>query len=364
MMKRRRHPTAAGLLLERRGLLRVAGAAAAIGGAAWLAGGAARWRVAAQEEARFFRIGTGPTTGSYFTIGSIIANAISNPPGSRPCEAGGSCGVPGLIAIAQTTQGSVQNVGLVATKSLDSALCQSDVAYAAYSGTGMYSTEGPIESLRAVANLYQESLHIVVRADSPIASIGDLRRKRVSLGERGAGTRATATLVLGAYGVSEKRFVGQQLPISKAAEQLRDGGIDALFLVGAAPVPLLAELAETTPLRLLPVDGDIGEVLRREYPFLTVDIIPQGSYGDSAAVVTVGIGTYWLVLDELDDELAYNITKALWHSATRKLLDQGGVLGRRIRLEQALLGLPIPIHAGAWRYYTEVRSQGQSGNSN
>jgi TRAP transporter TAXI family solute receptor len=350
-------PIAASRRLARRRLLRSAGgaAAAAITGAVWLAGGASLWRTAAQEEAQLVRIGTGPTSGSYFSIGGIIANAISNPPGSRPCESGGSCGVPGLIAIAQTTRGSIQNVDLVASKSLDSGLCQSDVAFWAYSGNGPYRGDKPLEGLRAIANLYQESLHIVVRADSPIASIGDLKGKRVSLGERGAGTRATATLVLAAYDVSEKRFVGRQLPIAEASAQLRDGKIDALFLVGGAPVPALAELAQTTPLRMLPVDGKAGEALRREHPFLTVDIVPEGSYGDAASVVTVGIGTYWLILAELEEELAFGITQALWHPATRKLLDQSGTVGQRIRMEHALVGLPIPLHPGAARYYAEAR---------
>jgi len=353
-MSSSKSPTAAGRPFDRRRLLRSAGAVTAIGAAAWLAGGASPWRVAAQEEPQFFRIGTGPTTGSYFNIGSIIANAISNPPGSRPCDAGGSCGVPGLIAIAQTTRGSVENIDLVAGKSLDSGLCQSDIAFWAYSGSGPYRRAKPLDGLRTIANLYQESLHIVVRADSPIESIRQLRGKRVSLGERGAGTLATATLVLGAYGVSEKRFVGRQLPIGEATAQLGNGKIDALFLVGAAPIPALAELAQTTPVRLLPVDGEGGETLRREHPFLTVDIVPEGSYGDGAAAVTVGIGTYWLVLAELDADLVHDITMALWHAATRKLLDQGGPLGRRIRMDHALIGLPIPLHPGAERYYGQT----------
>jgi uncharacterized protein len=345
-------PPTTGRRLDRRRLLRSAGgiAAAALGGMAWLAA-PSPWRAAAEEEAQFFRIGTGPTSGSYFAIGGIIANAISNPPGSRPCESGGSCGVPGLVAIAQTTRGSIQNVDLVAGKSLDSGLCQSDVAFWAYSGSGPYRGDKPLEGLRAIANLYQENLHIVVRADSPVATVSDLRGKRVSLGERGAGTRATATLVLGAYGVTEKRFVGRQLSIGEATAQLANRKIDALFLVGGAPVPALIELAQTTPLRMLPVDGEAGEALRRDHPFLTVDVVPEGSYGDAPGVVTVGIGTYWLVLAELADELAFGITKSLWHTATRKLLDQGGPIGRRIRKEHALVGLPIPLHPGAERYY-------------
>lgn len=355
-MDQRERFAAAGRLVDRRRVLRTAGAAAA-GAAAWLIGGAGAPRVRAQDEARFFRIGTGPTSGNYFTIGGIIANAISNPPGSRPCDKGGSCGVPGLIAIAQTTQGSVQNIELIADKTLESGLCQSDVAYWAYSGSGMYSGGKPFDGLRAIANLYQESLHIVVRADSKIETIADLRRKRISLGGRGSGTRATAIVVLGAYGVRERRFTGQQLTIEKACAQLREKEIDAIFFVGGPPVPALAELARATALRLLPVVGEEASTLRTTYPFLTVDIIPENSYGAHPATVTVGIGTYWLVLAELEDNLVHDITAALWHPATRKLLDQGSPLGRRIRIEQALVGLPLPVHAGAERFYAELRDQ-------
>lgn len=352
-MDQRERFAAAGRLVDRRRLLWTAGAAAAC-----LIGGGAAPRARAQDdEARFFRIGTGPTTGNYFSIGGIIANAISNPPGSRPCDKGGSCGVPGLIAIAQTTQGSVQNIELIADQTLESGLCQSDVAYWAYSGSGMYAGGKPFDGLRAIANLYQESLHIVVRADSKIDAIGNLRGKRISLGGRGSGTRATATLVLGAYGVGERRFYGQQLTIEKACAQLRDGKIDAIFFVGGPPVPALVDLAQTTPVRLLSVLGDDGSTLRSAYPFLTVDIIPENSYGQNPATVTVGIGTYWLVLAELEDNLVHDITAALWHPATRKLLDQGSPLGRRIRLEQALVGLPLPVHAGAERFYSEPRDQ-------
>jgi hypothetical protein len=221
----------------------------------------------------------------------------------------------------------------------------------------MYSGGKPFDGLRAIANLYQESLHIVVRADSAINAVADLRDKRISLGGRGSGTRATAVLVLDAYGVGERKFAGQQLTIEKACAQLRDSMIDAIFFVGGPPVPALVDLAQTTALRLLPVAGDEASTLRGTYPFLTVDVIPENSYGSNSAAVTVGIGTYWLVLAELDDNLVHDITTALWHPATRKLLDQGSPIGRRIRLEQALVGLPIPVHAGAERFYAAPRDQ-------
>jgi uncharacterized protein len=344
-----------GFRIDRRGLLL---SAAGLGACA-LAGVAPRVRAdtaqAAEGDVHFFRIGTGPTSGNYFAIGGLIANAISNPPGSRPCDRGGSCGVPGLIAIAQTTQGSVQNIDQIASRTVESALCQSDIAFWAYSGTGMYKGKKPLDGLRAIANLFGESLHIVVRADSKIESIVDLKGKRVSLGERGAGTRATAALLLETFGLGTNKLVGQQMRLPAAIDSLRDGKIDAVFAVGGAPMPTIADLAESTDIRLIPVDGVRAEALRRDYPFLTIDLVPPDAYRNVPATITVGIGTYWLVLADLDDALVYGVTQALWHKSTRKMLDEGSPIGRRIRIENALVGLPLPLHPAAARYYEDAR---------
>ncbi|MCH7796179.1 MAG: hypothetical protein IH900_13720, partial [Proteobacteria bacterium] len=94
------------------------------------------------QEVRYFRIGTGSTAGTYFPIGGIIASAISKPPGSRDCAAGGSCGVPGLIAVAQSTEGSVANVMGIAGGTLESGLSQADISYWAYNGQGIFADRG------------------------------------------------------------------------------------------------------------------------------------------------------------------------------------------------------------------------------
>jgi TRAP transporter TAXI family solute receptor len=94
--------------------------------------------LAAAQEMRFFRIGTGGVAGTYYPIGGLIADIISHPPGARPCDKGGSCGVPGLVGIAQSSNGSVANVDAINSRTLESGFAQSDVAYWAYSGTGIY----------------------------------------------------------------------------------------------------------------------------------------------------------------------------------------------------------------------------------
>jgi TRAP transporter TAXI family solute receptor len=111
----------------------------------------------------FFRIGTGGTAGTYYPIGGLIANAISNPPGSRACNEGGSCGVPGLVATAVASNGSVANINGITSGSMESGFTQSDVAYWAYTGTGTYEGKPKVAGLRLIANLYPESIHLVAR---------------------------------------------------------------------------------------------------------------------------------------------------------------------------------------------------------
>ena len=123
---------------------------------------------AASQEAEltFFRIGNGSTAGTYYPIGGIIAAAISNPPGGAPCAEGGACGVPGLLASAIATAGSVENVESIGRGRLESGFAQADVAHWAQTGTGNFAGLPPIENLRAIATLYPETLHIVARADA------------------------------------------------------------------------------------------------------------------------------------------------------------------------------------------------------
>lgn len=317
----------------------------------------------ADEGLRYFRIGTGSSGASYFPIGAVIANAISNPPGSRDCDRGGSCGVPGLIAVAQTTAGSIENIQAVRSGLLESGLSQADIAYWAYTGADIFKKDGPAENLRAIANLYQESLHVVVRADSDIETVSQLKGRTVSLGEDGSGTTVTARLVLDAYGLSGKRVKPVYMNLARSAEALRAKEIDAFVFVGGSPVPLIADLADSVAIRLLPLDGEAAHALRQQHPFLTVDVIPADTYRGVPGTVTLGVGALWVVSAELDPELVYGITRALWHKSTRKLLDEASPLARKIRLETALSGVPIPLHPGAERYYAELDGKPQTTQS-
>jgi hypothetical protein len=307
----------------------------------------------AAQDARFFRIGTGPTEGTYFQVGTLIGSIISSPPGARECERGGSCGVTGLIAINTTTAGSVANIEAIRTRQLESGLAQADVAYWAFHGTGPYRDNGAVTNLRAIAHLYPESVHVVVRANSGIEEIDQLRGKVVSLGERASGSAVTATIVLDSYGVEGKDFQARHLRTAEAADALRAGTIDAFIHVAGAPDPVVKELAEAVDIRLLPVGGEEVRSLRQSYPFLTVTTIGHDLYRGVATTATLSIATLWLVGAEVDESIVYGLTRALFHPNNRRALDASQPFGRYIRPQTALEGLTLQLHSGAALYYFE-----------
>lgn len=329
---------------------RLLAAGAGIGAIAAL-GGPAR---AQDNGIRYFRIGTGATGGTYYPIGAVLANAISNPPGSRPCDRGGACGVPGLIATAQTTQGSVQNLEELMLGRFDSALTQADVAYWAYRAEAIYQGKKPFEALRLIATLYPETMHIVVRRDSGIAVVGDLKGKRVSLGEAGSGTLVHARLALESHGLAPEDLDSVYLRIGESADGLRQGKLDAFFFTGGVPLAAIAALAGAAEIALVPIAGVPIEPLRRRFPYFSAARISGAEYKGVVDTPTLAVSTLWVVDAKADAELIYGITKALWHPNTKTLLEKGHPAGRQITIERALEPSPIPFHPGAERYYREI----------
>lgn len=290
----------------------------------------------------FFRIGTGGTAGTYYPVGGMIGNAVSAP--------------PNLIVTAVASNGSVANVNAIVSGAAESGLVQADVAYWAYSGTGVYDGKPKVEDLRSIANLYPESVHVVVRKNLGAKSIADLKGKKVSLDEPGSGTLLNARAILAAYGVSEKDIKPEFLKPNQAAELLKDGSMDAFFFTGGFPAAAISELASTgSGIDLLPIDGAGAERLRKDFPFFADDSIPAGTYKDIGAVKTVAVGAHWVTSAKISADTVYAVTKGLWSDKTRAVLDAGHAKGKAIRKETALLGLQgVPLHPGAEKFYKEV----------
>lgn len=324
-----------------------------------LAGLAAATPIGAQEVTLMW-IGTGGAAGTYFPLGGAIANALSAPPGSTSCERGGSCGVPGLVVSAQATAGSVDNIGLLRNRRVDAALVQADVIDAAFRGVDGFAKDGPFDDLRVIANLYPEHLHLIARADSGIEAITDLVGKRVSLDVYGSGSHLVAERTLAAFGLQEVEAHEQTLPAGLAAERLETGQLDAFMLMAGAPAAAARNLIESGVARLLPIIGRPAGDVAAQSGFLYLSSIPGDAYGLDKDVPTIAVGSQLVVRADMDETLAYDITRALFRPQVLSQLGRAHPMARFITLPSALKGVTIKLHPGARRYYREAGLTGKA----
>jgi TRAP transporter TAXI family solute receptor len=290
---------------------------------------------------QFFRIGTGGTAGTYYPVGGAIANAVSQP--------------GKIVVTAQASNGSVANVTAIAGGQMESGFSQSDVATWAQKGTGLYEGKPNVPGLRLIANLYPESVHVVVRKGAGVKSVADLKGKRVALDEPGSGTLVNARAILAAYGLKEADLKPEYIKPNQAGDKLKDGSLDAFFFTGGAPAGAIAELASAGGgIDILPIEGAAAEALKKSSPFFSDDVIAADTYKGVGQVKTLAVGAQWVTSDKADANTVYEITKALFSDAAQKALAAGHAKGKFITKENAVKAAGIPFHPGAEKFYKEA----------
>lgn len=308
------------------------------------------------QDMKFFRIGTGGAGGTYFPIGGIIANAISNPPGSRACDKGGNCGVPGLVAMAQSTNASAHNVNAIQAGQMEAGLSGAATLHFAYHGIGKFEGNAKPD-LRIVANLYPEDLHLVLPKGGSLSDLADLKGKRVGIAQAGSGTQIAVELIIGDHGVNRDNIDEAELNNSQSAERLADGQLDAYFYAAGTPVAAMIQLDNTKGMELYNFTDEEVTRANKAVPYYIPSTIPAGTYpGVTYDVNTVAVSGILVTNANQDEELIYEITKAMWSKTARKLLDNGHSKGKVITLETALdgvEGIDVPLHPGAERFYKE-----------
>ena len=307
---------------------------------------------ASAQDMKFFRIGTGGAGGTYFPIGGLLANAISAPPGSTPCDQGGACGVPGLVAIAQTTNASVANVTGVQGGQMESGLAAADIVFQAFNGQGRFDRK--FDKLRVIANLFPEHMHLVLPKGGKLGGIKDLRGKRVSIFQAGSGTQVVVLELLKLYGISKSDIQASELNPQQSADRMADGQLDAFFIVGGTPLAAISQLAATKGMELYDFSDEERAAFLKAVPYYYEDTIKAGTYeGQTKDIQTVAVGAQWVVGAGVADDLVYNVTKALWNDNSRRLFDAGHMKARDIQLASALKAVNTPLHPGAERFYKE-----------
>ncbi|SFR32064.1 TAXI family TRAP transporter solute-binding subunit [Halogeometricum limi] len=245
----------------------------------------------------------------------------------------------------QSTGASVENVGSLSRGEADFALIQNDIAYFAFNGEGIDAFKGnAVESLRGVATLYPETIHIVTLADTGIEQPSDLSGATINTGDLGSGTQVNAVQILDALGISD--YDEQNTGFSTASDQLKNGDIDAAFVVGGWPVGALEELAATEDVVVVPVEGENRQAVKDAAPFYADDEVPSGTYGLDSAVPTVSVQAMIATTTQVDDAVVEDVTAAIFDNT-----DQLTIKTDFITKESAQDGMSIDLHPGAQAYF-------------
>lgn len=281
-------------------------------------------------------MGTGGTSGTYYAFGGVLGQYIKNH--------------AGIDVTVVSTDGSKANIESIDAGDYQLGTVQSDVIAYAWNGTRSFET-GAIQSFRVVAGLYSEAVQLVTM-DPSIKSVADLAGKSVSIGAPASGVYFNAMDVLAAAGLSEADIEPQYMSFADSADGLKDGKIDAAFIVAGAPTAAITELCTTNDAYLVPIDGQIAEKLMADSPYYTPYTIPAGTYdGQTEDILTVTVKATLIVSADASEDDVYELTKAIFDNAAAIATENGK--GAELSVENATSGMVTPFHAGAAKYFAE-----------
>lgn len=282
-------------------------------------------------------MGTGGTAGTYYGYGGILGNQIKSS--------------TGITVNVVSTDGSKANILGIDAGNYQLATVQSDVMAYAWEGLRSFEEEGKLDSFRVIGGLYAEAVQLVTM-NAEIKSVADLKGKKVSIGAAGSGVYFNAIDILGAAGLTENDIQPQYQSFADSADALKDGKIDAAFIVAGAPTPAIQELCTTASAYLVPIDGDVAQKLMNDSPYYTTYKIPANTYdGQTADVTTVTVKATLIVSASASENDVYNVTKAIFDNIPA--ITEAHAKGAELSLENATDGMTVPFHAGAAKYFAE-----------
>lgn len=291
---------------------------------------------------RLVTIASGSVDGVYYPIAGVISRIASD---ARDLN---------IRATVEASGGSIANAQLIRAGDADLALLQNDIAYYAFNGVGLDAFIGkPVKAMGGVFAVYPELVHIVVTQASGVKAVRDLRGKRVVLGLPGSGTEQNALQILAVHGIGEADLrVATRTSWVTAVDQLRAGLVDAAFFTTALGAPAIADALESDKLALIGVGRSASETLERKFPFYTPGEIPADTYKRQGHAVAVPAVKAMLVARSgLSEDFVYRFTKAVFENLPQ--LHAAHPAARSLTLQTALVGISLPLHPGAERFFRE-----------
>ncbi|MET4161120.1 TRAP transporter TAXI family solute receptor [Marinobacterium sp. MBR-111] len=287
----------------------------------------------------YINVLTGGTSGVYYPMGVALSKIYNDE-------------IEGAKASVQSTKASVENLNLIQIGRGELGFALGDSVNSAWNGDKEAGFPNKLDKLRGLAAIYPNYIQIVASKASGIKSLADLKGKRVSVGAPRSGTELNARRVFGAAGLSYDDFSRvEYLPFGQSVELIKNRQIDATLQSAGLGVASIRDLSTALDITIVPVGADVAKALNN--PAYISTTIPAGTYdGQDADVSTVAVVNFLVTSTNVADDTAYKMTRELFDNRDR--LEAAHAAGRQIKLENALNGMPIPLHPGAERYYREV----------
>lgn len=299
--------------------------------------------IAFAQGQKFITIGTGGVTGVYYPTGGAICRLVNK--GRKQ---------HGLRCSVESTGGSVYNTRTIRQGELDFGVVQSDVQAAAISGTGAFKDDGAYPDLRAVFSVHPEPMQVMVRADSGIRTVADMKGKKVNIANPGSGTRVLAEILLKYHDVSPSDFaLAAELKSSEQAAALCDGKLDATIWAAGLPNGSSQEATSSCDVRIIPLEGPAVDRLLSDNSAYARATIPGGMYpGNSSDIPSWGPKATFVTSAGTPDNVVYALVSSVFENfGDFKKLHPA--FGRLKESEMIVDGLTAPLHPAAIRYYKE-----------
>lgn len=285
-------------------------------------------------EIRQLSIGTASMGGAFFPVGQEIANLVTKY-------------VDGVNMTPEVTAGALENPRLIANGDVELGITNANLAYFAINGMNPYEKKLDVS---AISLLHPSVFHIITLADSPINSIADLKGKKIAVGPAGGGTLPILQALLEEYGLSMDDIVPNYLSYNDGFTQLSDGNVDVALALSGYPASAVVEVSTSNDIKFLDIADDKLENIIAQYPYYSKVKVPKDVYKLESDAVAIGVPNVLLVSNNLDEQLVYNITKAIFDNLDE--FKEANANAKQIEIEAADQ-TPIPLHPGARKYFDE-----------
>ena len=286
----------------------------------------------------FITVATGPTSGLYYPIGGAFSSVFQNKLAYK--------------SSVQSTGASVENINLILSGGAELAITMSDAVAQAYGAFGAFEGKAPAEDLRCLMGLYPNYVQLITTDKTGITKFEDLKGKRVGVGAPNSGVELNARMLYEAHGMTYADSKVDYLNYGEAIDQMKNNQVDAVFVTSGIPNATVMELGTAANIVVVPIEGQGLKNLIEKYPFFVEATIPSETYGTKTDVTTATVRNIMLVSKGLPDEVVYDLTKGIFENIA-DIKASHATAATHISLENSQIGVDIPFHPGALKYYEE-----------